>query len=171
MRDGQQQRGFTLIELLIGMTIGLVILAGIVAMFLSGVNAGRSEASRADRMADLYLASQIMQTELKLARSICWNAAKRHLIYQPLESAQALGACGTVAASNGAFRFEQGKKRICWDRPSENDGCQELIRGIDRFDATQSGGVWTLRLQGSYTDADHKNKSLQVVFKVWPRNR
>ncbi len=165
------QRGFTLIELLIGMAIGLVILAGIVAMFLSGVNASRSEASRADRMADLYLASQIMQTELKLAKNLCWNAAKRQIIYQPLESSQPLGGCGLVAASHGGFRHEPARKRICWDRPGENDGCQELIRGIDGFVVSQSGGVWTLRLQGSYIDADHKSKPLEVMFKVWPRNR
>jgi len=168
-----QERGFTLVELMVAMAIGLVILAGIISLYVSGVNSNRAEISRTERMSDLYLASQIMQSELKTARDICWDAANQQLIYQPLDSAAALNGCNNVAASNGAFRLETKKQRICWDRPDEADGCQELIRDMDAktgLEASLSGGVWEIHLRSVYSGKDHTTKTLELDFKLWPRN-
>jgi len=168
-----QERGFTLVELLVAMAIGLVILAGIISLYVSGINSNRAEMSRTERMSDLYLAAQIMQSELKTARDICWDAANKQLIYQPLDSAATLNGCNNVAASNGAFRLEAKKQRICWDRPDEGDGCQEMVRDMDAtagLVASLSGGVWDIRLKSTYTGKDHTTKSLELGFKLWPRN-
>ena len=173
MVKSMQERGFTLVELMVAMTIGLVILAGIVSLYVSGVNSNRAEISRTERMSDLYLASQIMQSELKTAQDICWDAGNKQLIYQPLDSTAALNGCNNVAASNGAFRLDANTRRICWDRPDEADGCQELIRDMDKTTglvASLSGGVWDIRLKSTYTDKDHTTKSLELDFKLWPRN-
>jgi len=67
----QGARGFTLIEMLVGMTMGLLILAGLTSMFVSMNDASRAVASRSDRMGDLYLAAHIMQAELRESKAIC----------------------------------------------------------------------------------------------------
>ncbi|MFQ5518848.1 MAG: prepilin-type N-terminal cleavage/methylation domain-containing protein [Mariprofundus sp.] len=59
------QNGFTLIEMMISMAIGLVILAGLTTIFVSFNASNSAAASRTERMSDLYLASHIIQTELR----------------------------------------------------------------------------------------------------------
>lgn len=59
------QRGFTLIELMVSMAMGLILLAGLTSLFVSYNDVGRAVSSRTDRMADLYLASHVMQAELR----------------------------------------------------------------------------------------------------------
>ena len=60
-----EQQGFTLIEMLIGMAMGLIILAGLTMLFISYSDSSRAMASRTERMADLYLASHVMQAGLR----------------------------------------------------------------------------------------------------------
>jgi len=167
-------RGYTLVELLVSMLAGLVILGGIVMVYVSGAGSTRAEIERNERMSDLYLASQIMQGELRGAQAICWNATNHELIYQPLDSTAALpSACDAVDAANGAFRLDAASNRICWDRPGMSDGCQELVRALDGangLQVSQSSTLWQIRLQGAYTGRDHQARTIALTFKVRGRN-
>jgi len=69
VRGPEHESGFTLIEMLIGMVMGLVILAGLIMMFVSYSNTSRALTSRTERMGDLYLASQVMQSDLRQSLS------------------------------------------------------------------------------------------------------
>ena len=60
-----EEQGFTLIEMMIGMAMGLIILAGLTMLFVSYSDSSRAMASRTERMADLYLASHVMQAGLR----------------------------------------------------------------------------------------------------------
>ena len=95
--------GFTLIEMLVGMTMGLLILAGLSSMFVSMNDASRTVSSRNDQMGDLYLASHIMQAELRGSQASCWDSVNNCIIYRPLDSSITLDttACNAVADSQG----------------------------------------------------------------------
>jgi len=176
----QDARGFTLIEMVVGMAMGLIILAGLTAMFVSMNDASRAVSSRSDRMGDIYLASHIMQAELRESQNLCWEAAKNRIIYRPLDSAVVL-ACNTVDASQGSFEFRPAKTGkptpyICWDRPGKADGCQELIRDMNASNptglvASQSANlIWTITLTSSYLNENKATKTLSLRFKTWKRN-
>ncbi|RMH61865.1 MAG: hypothetical protein D6678_02185 [Zetaproteobacteria bacterium] len=167
-------RGYTLVELLVAMLAGVVILGGIVLVYVSAAGSGRAEIARNERMGDLYLASQIMQGELRTAQGICWNATNAELIYQPLDSTSVLPTgCDSVASANGAFRLDAAQNRICWDRPSLAGGCQELIRDLDGangLQVAQSASTWTISLQGRYIGKDRQPRTISLSFKVRRRN-
>ena len=59
------QGGFTLIEMLISMSMGLLIIGGITMVFMSNSNVSRVISSQTEIMADLYLASHLMQAGLR----------------------------------------------------------------------------------------------------------
>jgi len=176
----QDARGFTLIEMLVSMTMGLLILAGLTSMFVSMNDASRAVSSRSDRMGDLYLASHIMQAELRESKALCWDTSKNQIIYQPLDSSIALdtAACNTVDSTHGSFKIMPVKTGhptpyICWDRPGKGDGCQELIRDMSASGlvASQSTNlIWTITLTSSYLNENKANKTLSLRFKTWKRN-
>ncbi len=178
----QDVRGFTLIEMLVGMTMGLLILAGLTSMFVSMNDASRAVSSRSDQMGNLYLASHIMQAELRESQDLCWDATKNRIIYRPLDSIIPLDttACNTVDASQGSFEFRPAKTGhptpyICWDRPNKTR-CEELIRGMSASNpsglvASQSANsIWTITLTSSYLNENKANKTLSLRFKTWKRN-
>lgn len=175
------ERGFTLLELMVSMVMGLIIIAGITAMFLSYSRASNAVSSRTERMGDLYLATQVMLAEMRGGRDICWDGTNSRIIYQPLDSVVALGACTTVDATNGSFELkpaDPGNDKptpyACWDRPEMADGCQELIRDLgttNGMTATLASNVWTVTVNSSYSDEEHKGKNMTISFTVWPRNK
>jgi prepilin-type N-terminal cleavage/methylation domain-containing protein len=61
----EKECGFTLIELMVTMVMGLIILAGITALFISYGKTSTAVSSRTERMGDLYLAMQMMQADLR----------------------------------------------------------------------------------------------------------
>jgi prepilin-type N-terminal cleavage/methylation domain-containing protein len=68
IRHGREH-GFTLIELMVTMGMGLIILAGITTVFTSISSTSSALSSRTERMSDLYLASQIMQSDLRESKA------------------------------------------------------------------------------------------------------
>jgi len=60
-----RQAGFTLIELMISMAIGLLLLLGMTMMFTSDAKVSKTLASRTESLGDLYLVSQILQSDLR----------------------------------------------------------------------------------------------------------
>jgi len=176
-------RGFTLIEMMISMAMGLMILAGIAAVFVSYGKTSTAVSSRTERMGDLYLASQIMQAELRMGQDICQDTSGTNyrIIYQPLDSDEALGACTSVHADNGSFELkpaDSGNDKptpyVCWDRPLESDGCQELIRDLATTNgmvaAPSSSSMWTVTINSSYTNEEQSSENMTLSFNVWPRN-
>ncbi|MDX8405287.1 MAG: prepilin-type N-terminal cleavage/methylation domain-containing protein [Mariprofundus sp.] len=63
------EAGFTLIEMMMALAMGLIIIAGLSAMFVTNSRVTESFTSRTERMGDLYLASQLMQSDLRGSRS------------------------------------------------------------------------------------------------------
>jgi len=63
------EAGFTLIEMMMALGMGLIIIAGLSAMFVTNSRVTESFTSRTERMGDLYLASQLMQADLRGSRS------------------------------------------------------------------------------------------------------
>jgi len=180
VNNQRAEGGFTLIEMLVGMTMGLLILAGLTAMFVSMNDTSRSVASRSERMGDLYLASHVMQAELRGGQDICWDAANSRIIYQPLDSTVALTGCNAVDAANGSFDLRpvnladnKPTPYICWDRPSLGGGCQELIRNLDAAGLVMPpavDGVSTVTLVASYLNENKQSRTLSLRFNTWPRN-
>ena len=192
LRSGDE-RGFTLIELMISMGMGLIIIAGIVAMFLSYSRASNSVSSRTERMGDLYLASQIMMADLRSAKKQTgtvprpsdlatrgvslpsgypssftsglpyWDSGTKTMTYQDQDG------------NTGIFQYQRtSNDRIYWLRPDPTiSDFAELIRDLDTssgMTATFAAEVWTVTLDSSYMDEEHQNKALTISFNTWPRN-
>jgi prepilin-type N-terminal cleavage/methylation domain-containing protein len=176
----EKECGFTLIELMVTMVMGLIILAGITAMFLSYSKTSIAVSSRTERMGDMYLATQIMHAELRVGKDICWDGTNSRIVYQTQDSLVALGACTSVDASNGSFELkpaDSGNNKptpyVCWNRPEMGGGCQELIRDLDTttgMTVSVSSGVWTVTLNATHSDEERKSKNMSMSFKTWPRN-
>lgn len=130
------QKGFTLVEVLITMAIGMIILAGMVSAFVSQTNVANMMKGKTEAMGDLFLASQIMQAELRGAQAICVKKAGGttvlRLAYQPLDSTKAITGCSTASQENGSFELVKKAKddyRIYWKRPTTSRA-EEFIRGM-----------------------------------------
>ncbi|RMH50519.1 MAG: prepilin-type N-terminal cleavage/methylation domain-containing protein [Zetaproteobacteria bacterium] len=170
--------GFTLVELLASMVIGLVVIAGVVGLFVSQSKVNSEERSRLEMIADLQLAGQIIRSELRLAKDVYTHCSGK-VFYQPMDSTSDFPPvdCNTLQADNGWFKLGCSSTSgcICWDRPNESDGCQELIRNIDPtigLQAQSDGyGSYQIDLYGSYTDRDRQSHLLTTRITVWPRNQ
>jgi len=189
----QQEGGFTLIEMLIGMAMGLVILAGLTMVFVCLNDTSRAISSRTERMGDLFLASQVMQGELRqslsaelstytvaadlTARSVAaipgypgsfpslphWDATTKTITYQDLD--------GNV----GIFQYQRtSNDRIYWLRPDSSVSTfAELMRDLNTSTGlvvTTASGVMTVKLSSTYTNEDKVSKDLDITFKTRPRN-
>jgi prepilin-type N-terminal cleavage/methylation domain-containing protein len=155
-------RGFTLVELMVSMAMGLIILLGMMLMFTSNTKVSNSMASRTERLGDLYLVSQIMQTELRNAQagSISWASNVLTYTSQDGESAQ--------------FEYQRtSNDRLYWQRPGFAS-FEEVVRELDTTAGmTVSGsasGVWTVTLKSAYQDENQDVKTLDLSFKAWARN-
>jgi len=190
------EKGFTLIEMLIGMTIGLILLAGLTALFVSFNDAGRSVASRTERMADLYLASHLMQAELRQSlsaplatKSVLTDLSGRGVSnptnyptndadFAVLPFWHAASKTLTYQDLEGNVGIVQYQKtsndRIYWLRPEATASTfQELMRDLDTTSGmvvTTAGGVATVTLSSSYINENKETKTLSLTFKTWPRN-
>ncbi len=149
----RREKGFTLIELMVTLVIAMVILAGMVAVFISQTRAAHTVGSKTELMGDLYLASQIIQSELRGAKAVCWDSTNQRLVYQPIDSGvsifnAATNACDSTDGANAWFKSvaagaggcsTSNTPCVCWRRPSPpvappattpQKNCQELLRGL-----------------------------------------
>jgi len=157
-----ESRGFTLIELMISMAIGLGILLGMTLMFTSDAKISSTLASRTERLGDLYLVSQVMQTELRNAQSGSISWASNVLSYTSQD--------GEI----GQFEYKRSSNdRLYWLRPGYLQFA-ELIRDLHTTEgmavAGSAAGVWTVTLKSSYQDENRDAKTLNLSFKAWARN-
>ena len=160
--DRMESRGFTLIELMISMAIGLIILIGMMLMFTSNTKVSNALASRTERLGDLYLVSQVMQTELRNAQagSISWSSNVLAYTSQDGDSAQ--------------FEYQRtSNDRLYWQRPGFAN-FEEVVRELDTTAGmTVTGtasGVWTVTLRSAYEDENRDIKTLDLSFKAWAKN-
>jgi prepilin-type N-terminal cleavage/methylation domain-containing protein len=193
LQPQEKERGFTMIELMVSMVMGLLILAGISAVFISYGKTSTAVSSRTERMGDLYLASQMMQVDLResalVAGSITqpadlssrgvslpsgypttfasglpyWDATTKTLTYQDQDG------------NTGIFQYQRtSNDRIYWLRADASfSSFQELIRDLDTTNGmtvSTASGVWTVTLDSSYTDEERNSKNMTLSFKTWPRN-
>jgi len=188
MRINKQEgdsRGFTLIELLVSTLIAMVLLAGIVGIFISQNKAANMVTDKTDRLSDMFLASQIMQTALRDAQAICWDGVNNRIVYQPLDSntvAVTDPCTAAVDVQNGFFRFDAATAtqtaQVCWDRPNLGGGCQELIRDLKDATGMQivpvaNANLKVLRqiiLTARAQNLDRIDRDVFLEFRVWPRN-
>jgi len=161
-RNRQAQQGFTLIELMVSMLIGMVILLGMMLTFTSNARVSNSMASRTERLGDLYLVSQIMQTELRNAQAgtIAWASNVLSYTSQDGDTAE--------------FEYQRtSNDRLYWQRPGFAN-FEEVIRELDpAVGMSVSGsasGVWTVTLKSAYQNENHEIKTLDLSFKAWARN-
>ena len=187
------EAGFTLIEMLIGMAIGLILLAGLTMIFVSLNDSSRAVTSRTELMGDLYLASQVMQSELRqslsselstntvatdlTARGVAsisgypstfatlphWDATTKTITYQDLD--------GNV----GIFQYQRtSNDRIYWLRPDSSVSTfAELIRDLNTsagLTVTTAGDVMTVKLSSTFTNEEKQSRDLDITFKTRPRN-
>jgi len=191
--SAESEAGFTLIEMLIGMAIGLLLLAGLTMIFVSLNDSSRAVTSRTERMGDLYLASQVMQSELRqslsselttntvttdlAARGVSaisgypstfpalphWDATTKTITYQDLD--------GNV----GIFQYQRtSNDRIYWLRPDPSVSTfAELIRDLNTstgLAVTTAGGVMTVKFSSTFTNEEKQSRDLDITFKTRPRN-
>jgi len=181
-RPSSTQAGFTLIELMVSLVVAMVILAGLYSNFIMQSRVQASQSSTVESVEDLRLAAQVMEAPLRTAVNVCWDATNG-LVYQPLGSTVTMTGCsGTVDISWGAFRFSNSAStggKVCWDRPNNGQGCQELLRGLDPTNGftvspgspvANLGVLRTITLVSQYQNADRQNKTLSISFDVLPRN-
>jgi len=180
------QHGFTLIELMIAMVISLLLLAGLYSNFIMQSRVQNAQSEVVETTEDLRIAAQIMQSELRMAEEICWDAGNSRLIYKPLGSAVALGACNAVNVANGAFDFRpvdgtHPTPYVCWDQPNNATGCQELLRDLKAATGLQVApttntaadlvGIRSITLTSTYTNHLRQSKDWGISFDAWPRNQ
>ncbi|MDX8380886.1 MAG: type II secretion system protein [Ghiorsea sp.] len=187
--DAQQEQGFTLIEVMITMVIALVVLGGMSSLFVAQTRTANMLNQKSQAMNDLFLASQMMQFELRKAKAICWSSVNKTIYYQPLTSSiadnltAACNAPAVTAAANGSFQgraptVDIPSSYICWDRPNDNGNCQELLRGMNPAtgvvvtppNTADLQAVRTVTLTSQYMGKNNNIKDLSLSFKVWPRN-
>jgi len=164
MKLQAMQDGFTLIEMMVALIIGLILMAGIYSNFIMQSRVQTMQSDVTERMEDLYLASHIMQGELRVSGSID-IATANEINYTDLEGFA------------GVFRYTPADGDICWDSPTAGGGCQELIRNMDTSTGlvrTSSGSgtstIYTITLNAAYLDNDHNPQTVGLTFKIWPRN-
>ncbi len=192
-----KQSGFTLIELMVTMVVAMIVMAGMSSLFVAQTRTAQELNKKSEAMNDLFLAAQIMQSELRGAKAICWqniSANNKALRYQPLNSATNLtAACSTppmpappAGPPNGVFEVRpknfngNGKPTpyICWRKPNQAR-CKEMIRdmkanvGITIAPAGNADlrAVRTITLISQYRDKERALKDLSLTFKIWPRNK
>lgn len=193
MKKVQINRGFTLMELLIGLVIGMIILAGMSSVFIAQTRTSTMLSDKTAGMGDLYLASQMMQSELRGSKAICWNVGASRLVYQPFDSPIALTAACLAPTDpvppvipfnpNGSFEFRpisatKPTPYICWNRPNDASRCQELLRNVLPVTGlavtptvnTNMLVMRTIVLTSQYRGQDGSAKPLSLEFKIWPRN-
>ncbi len=180
------QRGFTLIEVMIAMVIAMVILAGMMGLFVAQTRTAQVLNSKSEVLNDLFLASQIMQFELRGAKAVCWDSTNTLIRYQPLSSNDNLIPSCTEINKTAHGYFQRKNKNgtgthptpyIFWNKPG-NLTSDELIRGmkknaaitIDPLINTSVNEERTIKLTAQYLDKEHKTRDLSLSFKVWPRN-
>ena len=180
----QSQRGFTLVEVMVTMAIALIIMAGMAGLFVSQTRTAQVLNNKSEVLNDLFLASQIMQFELRGAKAICWDKTKKLIRYQPLSSNDNLdtGCAKVDKVAHGYFQRKNKSKThttpyIFWNRIGKNKS-EELIRGMKKSAAiTISPEVnssvneeRTITLTAQYVDKEKNMRDLSLSFKVWPRN-
>jgi len=185
------QYGFTLIELMISMALALVLLMGITAIFVSSARVASTVAVRSSRMGDVYLATGIMQKELRASRALTappfpadlairgvslpgnypssfpslpyWDTASKTLTYQDTDG------------NTGIFQYQRtSNDRIYWLRADASEtNFQELIRDLDTANgmtAASASGVWTVTLNAAYSNENKQTRTMSLSFKAWARN-
>lgn len=191
-RVSRREQGFTLIELMVSMVMALIVLAGLVLMFVSFSDVERGVASRTERMTDLYLASQIMQAELRQSPStplanVLDDLAVRGISVPanyPTENSDFISlphwdtASQTLTYQNlegsaGIFQYQRtSDDRVYWLRPSGTN-FQEFIRDLDTVRGVEvaiSGNIVTATLNSSYVNENKEEKTVSLRFKIWARN-
>jgi len=185
-------RGFTLIEMLISMALAMILLAGMGMLFTRNTRLATAEADRTARMGDLYLASMIIQQEIRTSRKLTnppypsdltargvslpanypasfsslpyWDANSKTLTYQDMDG------------NTGIFQYQRSAgDRIYWLRADAGTGTfQELIRDLDTTSGMTTtvspAGVWSIKLTASYKNNTGLQQTMSLAFKVWPRN-
>lgn len=176
-----REQGFTLVELLVSMVVAMVLLAGLYGNFIMQSRVQNAQSEVVESAEDLRLAAQIMQGELRLAEATCWDAGNSALVYKTLGSPD-LSVCNSAAlasTAHGFFRDNGGA--VCWDRPNDGSGCQELVSNLNAATglvvtpATNNVadliGVRTVTLMSTYKDHLKQNKDWSVSFDILPRNQ
>jgi len=158
------EQGFTLIELMVALLIGLVLMGGIYTNFILQSRVQEMQSDITERMGDLYLASAIMQGELRTATAMDTTTANQ-IDYND------------VNGNAGQFKYTAATGSICWDIPNNAQGCQELIRDLSTATGLQfspagtgTSQLYTVTLNASYQDKDRVTQTLGFSFKIWPRN-
>jgi len=191
-----KEQGFTLIEMMITMGIALFIMAGMTSVFVSQTRTATMLKNRTEAMGDLFLASQIMQAELRSAKAICWDSTKKILVYQPVDSNISIFPCGLAAPENGSFQYEPNTAtdwHIMWKRyKAPKTATEKARKGTRRDELIQglpiSGGVkftpivkkppapplpklYEVTITSQFRGQDNQMLLLPLTFKVWARNR
>ncbi len=180
--------GFTLIEMMVAMVIALILLAGVVGIFISQQKSADMVLDKTDRLSDLFLTSQLMQTALRDAQAICWDGANKRIVYQPQDStAVVTNPCTTVDPANGTFKLVSAGASgcstsntpcICWDRPNKGGHCQELVRNFKDLTGMQISPVSNtdlkvlrkITLTALSQNLNRVDRDVSLEFDVWPRN-
>jgi len=191
-----KERGFTLIEMMITMGIALFIMAGMTSVFVSQTRTATMLKNKTEAMGDLFLASQIMQGELRSSKAICkYTSPLVTLVYQPIDSNMSILPCASaaptsnsVSVKNGFFQYEKYAKNawhLWWKRPTKHPTNppkkakrDELIRGLASVggmnvkvvSAPPLPDVYEVTLTSQIRGQNNQVSLLPLTFKVWARN-
>jgi len=172
-----KEQGFTLIEMMITMGIALVMMAGMTSVFVSQTRTATMLKNKTEAMGDLFLASQIMQGELRSSKKICWSstANAQSLVYLPIDSTTPMVSCDPKKYKS--FQYRKNTGALCWNQ-LDGKGCQELIRGLPLVggmkvkvvSAPPLPDVYEVTLTSQMRGQNNQISLLPLTFKVWARN-
>jgi len=177
--------GFSLVELMISLTIGIIIINGVIGVFISQNKLQGGEANRSELLSDLQLSSTIIQSELRHAQDV-YTCSPSEIRYRPLDStAAALGAAdcaNTVDTYAGQFLLVSAGASGCstsstpcidWKEYGKTQK-NEMIRSIKANTGLNASvdayGVYTIRITGQFLNRERNLQDLTMDTHVWPRN-
>ncbi len=181
------QRGFTLVELLVSLTIGMIVVGGVVATFVSQSKVQNAEKNKTELLGDLQLATQLMRSELRMAKDVYVDCSNM-IFYQPLDSYSDFppSSCSNSALkwNNGLFEYRSPSRCsgttpcIYWNRPGTSSSApinaQELMRNIKSSGLTATKdtyGVVRIDIYAQFQGVDRTAHDIHSRMTIWPRNQ
>jgi Tfp pilus assembly protein PilW len=155
-RRSARTRGFTLVEVLVAATLGVFILAGVLAANLQVIRSGIRMTQYVEMDAQVRRALDFLSRDLRAASGLTWNGASDLTLTLPAGSGTTRVTYAWTAASGTFFRVAGASSAVLAGR-------LELVRGISAL-PDGSAGLTFARFDrdGAAATTDAATKRIQI---------
>lgn len=159
VRTDHAQRGASLVELMVGIAIGLIVVAGSVALFSTQLSATRRTMLEARLNQDLRSAADLVARDLR--RASYWQAS--------LEGTTAIGA-GSATTPNPYRAVESTGSSVAYGFSRDDEEDNELGDGEQfGFRLTDDGMLQMQTATDAWSDLVDANLVRITAFEITPR--